>query len=141
MGDGQTFVRFEPSDRDLHIFAGIQLQNEATSFLDQWNMQQAAFYGFMKSVTTEILQVPHTRNEFDFLRSKMNFFSYEFKLRMMEELCKRTKAARGMDSIDLKKMADAMLVRDVSMLLLGKSSKDDQVVEIMTQSQVNDVGL
>lgn len=137
MGDGVTVVPFESTSRDLHIFAGIQLQNEAIGFLEQWNLQQSLFYGYMKSVTTEILHTPDMKREFEFLRSDMNFFAHDFKLKMMVRLCMRTNAVRGMNSLDVEKMADAMLVRDLSMLLMGKTYDNSRNVEILTQEQID----
>lgn len=137
MGDNETLLPFAKSHKDLHIFAGIQLQNSAISFLEQWNLQQSIFYGYMKSVTAEILDSPHTKNEFEFLRSPDNFFQYDFKLKMMIALCKRAKASRGMGEVELAKMADAMLVREIPMLLTGSKRIADDNVQILTQDQLD----
>lgn len=129
---------FHVSNVDLHIFTGIQLQNEAMTFLEKWKVQQDTFYGYMKLVTSEILSKQELRQEFEFLRSPMNFFQYEFKLKMMYELVMRTLSYRGMEDVDVMKMAHAMMTREISLLLTGVPEKQSQEVRYMTQREIDE---
>lgn len=121
---------------DLHIFTGVQLKNPVTEFIGQWNKENVSFNGGVKAIVIEIIHKEQMLKEFEFLRNPNNFFSRQFKIRMMINLVHRTRASRTVSAELVPRIAEVLLTRELA-LLTADTHPVRESVYVLTQEQVN----
>lgn len=148
MGDGETYVPvianrvkehksyMDTYIVDEHIFLNEQITNPSFTFIEQWNMHQAVYQGYKRAVVSNILTNEDLRNEFEFLRFRLNPFPVKVRADMMKLLMRRATMSPSMLSqLETDRLAHALLAHDLT-LLTDTEYIDNPSVILLTPIQV-----